>query len=359
MTTEPNISVIVPILNGASYAEKFTHSVAKTFEKLSYEYELIFVDDRSDDGTQHLLHCLESKHGFVKVIFRTGIRSRSQSIVAGYHNSSGNFLVVTDVDFHPHVKFLPELIDACKNNDCISLATRRSFQNEMTMSSKFKKISSIFCSSFSSIFLRVKITDPLNETFVISRKLFESAIPKLSGAAYRLHLEVVFHSKLQKIVEIMVGPHEEQSENLKTNLRVSYQYICQVLGLLFRVPSIEFVSFCFVGSLGLILHLVILNFFYNLGLSFHISNLIAVICAATNNYILNRFFTFSDVRVQPTFTVKTWFLYILVTAVSLIANTGVASAVHEFTDFVNLSSICGIFIGIFWNFFAGRFVLKA
>ena len=76
-----------------------------------------------------------------------------------------------------------------------------------------------------------------------------------------------------------------------------------VLGLLFRAPSIEFVSFCFVGSLGLILHLVILNF-YNLGLSFHISNLIAVICAATNNYILNRFFTFSDVRVQPTFTVK-------------------------------------------------------
>ena len=59
----------------------------------------------------------------------------------------------------------------------------------------------------------------------------------------------------------MVGAHEEHSENLKTNLRVSYQYICQVLGLLFRVPSIEFVSFLFCWLVGPILHLVILNFF--------------------------------------------------------------------------------------------------
>ena len=32
MTTGPNISVIVPILNGASYAEKILHSIAKTLK---------------------------------------------------------------------------------------------------------------------------------------------------------------------------------------------------------------------------------------------------------------------------------------------------------------------------------------
>ena len=359
MKAVPRISIIVPILNGASHLERFVQTVAKTFQKSSFNHELIFVDDQSDDGTQELLHRLATKHAFVKVILRTGQRSTSQCILAGFHNSIGDILVVTELVFERHLKFLLVMIDACINDGGLILAAQYPLKDQGTIKSKFHKITSKFCSSFSRFFLRVKISDPLNETFVIDRKSLIKALPGLSGSSYRFHLELIFHSKNHDVSEIVVGQRNLQSLYIKETLRNSYQYVCQVLGLFLRVPSVEFLSFCVVGSLGLLLHLLILNILFSLGLSFHISNLTAMICAASNNYLLNQFFTFSDIRIQPSFTVKTWLLYVMVTSISLLANTGIASVIYEFSNFVNFASLCGILVGILWNFFVGRFLLRA
>jgi len=45
------ISVIIPVFNEELNIPIITHSIAAIFEQLTFEYEIIFVNDGSTDGS--------------------------------------------------------------------------------------------------------------------------------------------------------------------------------------------------------------------------------------------------------------------------------------------------------------------
>ena len=45
------ISIIIPTLNEQSNIDKTIIRIKKLFNKIKISYEIIFVDDKSDDGT--------------------------------------------------------------------------------------------------------------------------------------------------------------------------------------------------------------------------------------------------------------------------------------------------------------------
>jgi hypothetical protein len=85
-------------------AEKLPAAIETLFEQDYPSFEIIAVNDRSQDGTSKLLHELECAHSNLKVIdiaaLPAGWLGKPHALVTGYEQSRGEWLVFTDADVH-------------------------------------------------------------------------------------------------------------------------------------------------------------------------------------------------------------------------------------------------------------------
>ena len=101
------LSVVVPCYNEEDVIYEFyseTSTILKNLE--GYEYELVFIDDGSNDNTLNILKKLKSKDNNIRIISFSRNFGKESGIYAGLENSIGDLIVVMDADLqHP-----PELI---------------------------------------------------------------------------------------------------------------------------------------------------------------------------------------------------------------------------------------------------------
>jgi glycosyltransferase involved in cell wall biosynthesis len=103
----PSISILFA---GRDEVEKLPGALA-TFLALDYpRYEVIAVDDRSEDGTGSILESAARKDGRVKVVridsLPPGWLGKPHALQQAYEQSAGEWLVFTDADVH----FAPDLL---------------------------------------------------------------------------------------------------------------------------------------------------------------------------------------------------------------------------------------------------------
>ena len=99
--TAPLISVIFA---ARDEAEKLPAAIETLFAQDYPRFEIIAVNDRSQDGTSEALHELERTHSNLKVIdvgeLPAGWLGKPHALVTGYEQSRGEWLVLTDADVH-------------------------------------------------------------------------------------------------------------------------------------------------------------------------------------------------------------------------------------------------------------------
>ena len=95
------ISVIVPTLNEGGNIEHLVRRVHMALSGSPISYELLIVDDRSEDNTLHVARRLSESYP-LRVISRQGARDLSQAVCDGIEAARGGICVVMDADLsHP------------------------------------------------------------------------------------------------------------------------------------------------------------------------------------------------------------------------------------------------------------------
>ncbi|HEX5152065.1 MAG TPA: glycosyltransferase family 2 protein [Parafilimonas sp.] len=96
MATEPLISIITPVYNRASLIPATIDSIiAQTYK----DWELILVDDGSDNNTLNVLRQYEKKDTRVKVFERNRLPKGAQTCRnTGFQKAIGNFIIFLDSD---------------------------------------------------------------------------------------------------------------------------------------------------------------------------------------------------------------------------------------------------------------------
>jgi dolichol-phosphate mannosyltransferase len=113
---KPEISIILPTFNEAGH---ILNLIAAIEERLKpFHYEIIVVDDSSNDGTQEII--ANAKCPSVALIARNQQRGYAKSICCGIEHSKGNILVIMDSDFNHDPKELPGMLEGLKEYDCVS-----------------------------------------------------------------------------------------------------------------------------------------------------------------------------------------------------------------------------------------------
>lgn len=105
------ISVIAPIYNEVENLDDLYRQLTEALRSLGRPYEIVLVDDGSQDGSVDKLRQLAQKDHQVKVIeFRRNF-GQTAAMAAGIDYSSGEVIVLIDADLQNDPRDIPKLIE--------------------------------------------------------------------------------------------------------------------------------------------------------------------------------------------------------------------------------------------------------
>lgn len=104
------LSVVVSVYNEEQALPLFYQTAEPILKALSWDYELIFVNDGSSDGSLGILYQLAEKDKHVKVISFSKNFGHEAAMIAGLDHALGDGVVCMDADLQHPVECLPEII---------------------------------------------------------------------------------------------------------------------------------------------------------------------------------------------------------------------------------------------------------
>ncbi len=108
---EKTLSVVVSCYNEEMALERFYEETAGILKKLPWSYELIFINDGSQDGTMRVLDLLADRDEHVKVISFSRNFGHEAAMIAGLDYSSGDGIVCMDADLQHPPEYLPQILE--------------------------------------------------------------------------------------------------------------------------------------------------------------------------------------------------------------------------------------------------------
>jgi len=116
----------VPCYNEEAVIRLYYEEMNKVTELLTdYDFELIFVNDGSKDGTLGILKEFASKDNRVKFISFSRNFGKESAMYAGLKNSNGDYVVLMDADLQDPPKTLIEMLRIATEEGYDAVATRR------------------------------------------------------------------------------------------------------------------------------------------------------------------------------------------------------------------------------------------
>ena len=160
------LSVVVSCYNEELALDRFYEETASILKKLNWKYELIFVNDGSQDQTLSVLTRLSQSDERVKVISFSRNFGHEAAMIAGLDYSQGDGIVCMDADLQHPPEYLPEIVKKLEEGfDVINMVRTR---NESA--GWFKNIASSAFYRLINVLSDVKFEPNASDFFAVSGK---------------------------------------------------------------------------------------------------------------------------------------------------------------------------------------------
>ena len=121
-----HISVVIPVLNEENVIEVLIERVAKNVEIITSDYEILIVDDGSQDKTWNAILQESIKNKKVKGIRFSRNFGHHYALTAGLHESIGQWVIVMDGDLQDRHEVIPELYGKAQEGFDVVFVSRQS-----------------------------------------------------------------------------------------------------------------------------------------------------------------------------------------------------------------------------------------
>ena len=113
MTENPSISIIVPVLNEEGSLDKFYNETTKSLNEYS-NWEIIFIDDGSDDESYNIMRKLADEDNRVSIIQFFKNFGKADALSEGFKQANGDVVITIDSDLQDDPAEIPRLVEKIK-----------------------------------------------------------------------------------------------------------------------------------------------------------------------------------------------------------------------------------------------------
>ena len=349
---KPTLSVIVPVLNEAENIPILVERLAAALNDV--EWEVVFVDDDSHDGSRNALIELSKHTTRVRFLTRIGRQGLSTAVIDGAMSCASEFIAVMDGDLQHDEKILPSMLQVLVD-DAADVAVGSRFLQDSTLGnfSEARERISRIGNWLSKTVVKTELTDPLSGFFMLRRSLFENVARDLSGTGFKILLDVL--SSVKHPLRITELPfkfgnrvHGESKIDSLVTLEFAFMLMDKWFGGL--IPM-RFLLFTAVGGLGVGIHLVILGVVYKvLDSEFLFAQVAATLITMAINFMLNNIFTYRDRRLEGLAFLRGLLSFYVVCSIGAIANFQFAEFLFEHKFHWIVAGFSGAMVGAVWNY---------
>lgn len=160
-------SVVIPCFNEQETIHIFYKELLREISKIDSDFEFIFVDDGSNDGSLFEIKKLKEIDSRVRYISFSRNFGKDLAVFAGLEESTGDCVVVIDVDLQDSISLLPKFYDAVtKEGYDSATAIRTSKKTEISIRAMFTR----FFYKINRFFFKFNLVDGIRDYRLMNRK---------------------------------------------------------------------------------------------------------------------------------------------------------------------------------------------
>lgn len=115
----PDISVVIPLYNEEGNVVPLHDELSAVMKRLGRPYEVILVDDGSEDATFTRLREVHARDPYVRVIRFVRNFGQTAAFAAGFAHARGRLIVTSDGDLQNDPADIPRMVDLARNHDIV------------------------------------------------------------------------------------------------------------------------------------------------------------------------------------------------------------------------------------------------
>lgn len=349
----PRVSVIIPTYRERDNIPLVISRLSVLLEK--FDWEIVFVDDDSDDGTGEVLLKAAREHPRVRFIRRIGRRGLASACLEGMGSSAAQYFAVMDADLQHDETILPQMLATLAEdpNTDIAVGTRYSGSGGVGSWSKRRQLVSKFATSIEKCLLRTPLSDPMSGFFTMRRAVYDETAHRMTGKGFKILLDIMLSSpRMLKIREFpyhfRTRMHGESKLDMVVALEYLYLLADKTVG---RIFPVGFVFYVLSGLTGLLLHLCILGILFHwAGFPFVTAQILATCTAMVSNFMVNNAVTFRSMKLKGPLLIPGLIAYILICGLGAIVNVQTADYLFQNSIVWWFAGTSGALIGAIWNY---------
>ena len=218
------LALVIPTLREAENISGLLAHVRSVLDPLAIPYEILVVDDDSQDGTEQLVSAIAREDPRVRLLIRKGERGLSGAILHGWLHSNAAILGVMDADLQHPPELLPQLLAAIQGGRDMAIGSRYTPGGDLGGWNPARKLLSA-----AAVWVtwpiqrpRLRAKDPMSGFFLVRRCCLEQ-IP-FQRFGFKLLLEILVRARIQSLQEVPFAFALRYRGASKANFKVGWDY---------------------------------------------------------------------------------------------------------------------------------------
>lgn len=162
------LSVVIPVYNEKENIPLIYHEISEVMKEADMDYEIIFVDDGSNDESVLILNRLAGQDQRVKFLSLSRNFGQQAALTAGLDHALGDAVITMDCDFQDPPSLIPEMIHQWKQGNDIVYARRKNRNDRF-----LKKLTARIYYRLLNRFSDQKIQGDVGEFRLMDRKVLD------------------------------------------------------------------------------------------------------------------------------------------------------------------------------------------
>lgn len=247
------ISIVVPLYNEEESIKALCKEIIRFLK--DHEFQILFIDDGSTDGSLKILQELEKKDKRVKIHSFRKNNGKAEALTFGFQKAEGDYIVTLDADLQDKPKEILKLLEKVKTGGWdVICGWRKNRKDPMR-----KVLASKFFNSIASIFWGLKLHD-----YNCGLKLYSKEAAKslnLYGGMHRF-IPLLAYDQGFAVTEVVVEHDKRRYGKSKYGFSKIWKDLPDIFTMLFlsKYSKRPFHFFGIVGSLLILAGIAILGY---------------------------------------------------------------------------------------------------
>ena len=225
-------TIVIPVYNEAKNLEILIPKIYKELKNI--KFELIIVDDSSNDSTSKILKKIKKKN--FTYIIRKKERDLSKSCIEGFNKASSKNIIVMDGDLQHKPTDIKKFLNIFyKDKPDFVVGSRDLFKNKKHNLSFLRLFASRILILVVNSLLGNKTSDPMSGFFMFKKRIFKRSQKKLIKKGYKILLDLLYiNNQMVRVIDVNINFDSRMKGKSKMNLKILFYLISMILRKFFR-----------------------------------------------------------------------------------------------------------------------------